>query len=112
MIAVHQPYERIAESLNTIRSGVSIREVQPGCGGDTVAIVTSSAPRILENRVELVGKRSGLAERGPSQTYPTEQVPHHPSLAHVCSSRRRRTIISAGFTKDTTCHACDGIPSH
>src|ERR1035438_6191691 len=83
MIAVHQPYERIAESPNTIRSGVSIREVQPGCGGDAVAVVTRSTSRILENRVELVGERAGLAECCRRQTYPTEQVPYHPSLAHV-----------------------------
>jgi hypothetical protein len=30
-----------------------------------------------------------LAECCRSETYPTEQVPHYPSLAHVCSSRRR-----------------------
>jgi hypothetical protein len=62
MIAIYQPDERIAESLNAIRSGVSIREVQPGGRGDTVAVVARSAACILENRVEFVGERTGLAE--------------------------------------------------
>ncbi len=56
MIAVHQSDERIAESLDAIRGGIGIREVQPGGGGDTVAVVTRRAPRILKNRVEFVGK--------------------------------------------------------
>jgi hypothetical protein len=56
MVAVDQSDQRIAKSLDAIRGGIGIREVQAGCGGDAVAVVTRGAPSILENRVEFIGK--------------------------------------------------------
>ena len=83
MIAVNQLDQRIAESFNAIRSGISIGEVQPGCRSDTVTVVTRRASGVLENRVELVRKRCSLAERRPRQAYPREEAPHHYILPQV-----------------------------
>src|SRR5579864_2637953 len=80
MIAIDQLNQRFSKGFHTSGGSFSVGKMQPRGGGDAVSIVAGRAAGVLENRVNAVGKRDFLSERGPRQTQQSDQDSHGDSL--------------------------------